>query len=476
MKPGHLFWVFAVAALTAHAGSKSVQYAGSPNHREMAVRACELARSMGFTDSSVSAIEIQSRIEAGAYSEDFEPFSAAVGVHYPAPWDQGPNFDFGGYYNLTKIPYGLLADDNNASGWFRGLPHGFDPKQGFRWPGAAVTTIEWANATANTFTWDNAVLLYRKGSHAEAYECLGHLLHLLMDLSIPAHVTVVDHGMHLSSKKSGWPYDPDLAVLVVDEYEMALAGGIELSGVVTFIPDVLGIFRAAVRAADTSRIPRLPNWTDYFTSLAMFTYEYPAVKQYYVPPMAAGLFGQCKNQAGGVVQPRQYGITLPTPIDGRWTQVEVLCTASMNNGSILPAQAMEAMCHDLVPKAVEYCAGLILQFSEVVNMPTSVTPVEDKPVVCRLEQNYPNPFNPKTVISYELSQTYHVKLVVYDVLGRAVAVLVNEQKAAGHHQVEFNGSGLSSGVYFCRLSVSPLGSRGRQAGSFAEVKKMSQVK
>lgn len=71
-----------------------------------------------------------------------------------------------------------------------------------------------------------------------------------------------------------------------------------------------------------------------------------------------------------------------------------------------------------------------------------------------LEQNYPNPFNPTTVISYQLALNSLVRLEVFDVTGRKVAVLVNgERKAAGTHRVTFNAENLASGVYFYRLET-----------------------
>jgi hypothetical protein len=71
-----------------------------------------------------------------------------------------------------------------------------------------------------------------------------------------------------------------------------------------------------------------------------------------------------------------------------------------------------------------------------------------------LAQNYPNPFNPSTTIRYELPKSGIVRLGVYDILGREVSLLVNEMKEAGSYRVEFDGSGLSSGVYFYRLTAS----------------------
>jgi hypothetical protein len=91
----------------------------------------------------------------------------------------------------------------------------------------------------------------------------------------------------------------------------------------------------------------------------------------------------------------------------------------------------------------------------------------------RLEQNYPNPFNPTTGIRFHVPASQgraqagtagssHVRLSVYDMLGRVVAVLVDERKAPGSYTVEFNASRLASGVYLYRLS----------AGSFVETRKM----
>ncbi len=69
-----------------------------------------------------------------------------------------------------------------------------------------------------------------------------------------------------------------------------------------------------------------------------------------------------------------------------------------------------------------------------------------------LQQNYPNPFNPATMIGYQLSVTGHVSLKVFDVLGNEVATLVNEKKDAGNYSVKFDGSKLSSGIYFAKLT------------------------
>ncbi len=83
-----------------------------------------------------------------------------------------------------------------------------------------------------------------------------------------------------------------------------------------------------------------------------------------------------------------------------------------------------------------------------------------------LEQNYPNPFNPETTISYQLPKSEFVLIKVFDSLGREVATLVNEEKSAGYHQINFKGSELSSGIYFYQL----------HSGNFVQTKKLIFIK
>ena len=83
-----------------------------------------------------------------------------------------------------------------------------------------------------------------------------------------------------------------------------------------------------------------------------------------------------------------------------------------------------------------------------------------------LHQNYPNPFNPSTKIKFGIPKGALVKLKIYDILGREVAVLVNEKLTAGIYEYDWNASALPSGVYFYRL----------EAGEFTESKRMVLVK
>ena len=92
------------------------------------------------------------------------------------------------------------------------------------------------------------------------------------------------------------------------------------------------------------------------------------------------------------------------------------------------------------------------------------------PVKYSLGQNFPNPFNPSTIINYQLPKNNYVKLVVYDILGREVATLVNKKQIAGNYKVEFNATNYPSGVYFYKLSATG------DAGNFVQTKKMLLLK
>ncbi|MCI0449555.1 MAG: T9SS type A sorting domain-containing protein [Chlorobi bacterium] len=106
-------------------------------------------------------------------------------------------------------------------------------------------------------------------------------------------------------------------------------------------------------------------------------------------------------------------------------------------------------------KVTNYCGTLV-----------GISGNSQLPGTFALAQNFPNPFNPGTVIKYQLPKESLVKITIYDVLGKNVATLINEKKNAGYHQVEFNASGLASGLYLYKI----------EAGSFTDVKKMMLIK
>jgi hypothetical protein len=91
---------------------------------------------------------------------------------------------------------------------------------------------------------------------------------------------------------------------------------------------------------------------------------------------------------------------------------------------------------------------------------------KSEPLIFALYQNYPNPFNPSTTIKYSIPKASFVTLRVYDILGREVATLVNEEKPAANYEIKFNANNLSSGVYFYRIA----------AGNFISTKKFIILK
>ena len=101
-----------------------------------------------------------------------------------------------------------------------------------------------------------------------------------------------------------------------------------------------------------------------------------------------------------------------------------------------------------------------------VNSPTFVADNSVSPSSYLLEQNFPNPFNPTTEIKYYLPHKSFVTLKIFNVLGRPVSTLVNEEEPSGIYKVRFNASELNSGVYFYQL----------KANEFSDVKKMIVLK
>jgi hypothetical protein len=125
-------------------------------------------------------------------------------------------------------------------------------------------------------------------------------------------------------------------------------------------------------------------------------------------------------------------------------------------------------CYSKNGKYVAY-AGFTLAASpkhSVNNKVSAAISENSLPTVYVLEQNFPNPFNPSTVIRYALPENANVNLVIYDILGREVAELINGEAGAGYHEVKFDGSKLSSGIYFYKLT----------AGNFIQIKKMLLMK
>lgn len=113
-------------------------------------------------------------------------------------------------------------------------------------------------------------------------------------------------------------------------------------------------------------------------------------------------------------------------------------------------------------------SGSSSDFATVVySTPTAIEPVSSEiPAQFRLHTNYPNPFNPATKINFDLPSQSFTKIVVYDLTGKTVHTLVNEDLGPGKYSINFNAAGLASGVYFYKIT----------AGDFNDVRKMMLVK
>jgi hypothetical protein len=145
------------------------------------------------------------------------------------------------------------------------------------------------------------------------------------------------------------------------------------------------------------------------------------------------------------------------PVTFRWTirnaATGYLLTDGAGGSKFLPKQMtgeneMRIMNSDLAKVVIRVAGGAVA------------------PRAFALDQNYPNPFNPSTRIAYELPVDSRVTLKVYDALGREVTTLASGEAKAGLQSVEWNASGLASGVYFCRI----------QAGSFVATRRMLLLK
>jgi len=132
----------------------------------------------------------------------------------------------------------------------------------------------------------------------------------------------------------------------------------------------------------------------------------------------------------------------------------------------------DANCDTLLMRSIRYCAD-----SNFVTKVEDVYSVSTLPVRYFLHQNYPNPFNPNTIIKFDLPARSQVEVSIYDVNGKLVKKLINDQKEAGYHSVEWNGTDaygrkVSSGIYFYRISAKNL----RNGSEFIQTKKMVLLK
>jgi hypothetical protein len=152
-------------------------------------------------------------------------------------------------------------------------------------------------------------------------------------------------------------------------------------------------------------------------------------------------------------------VTVRRQIPTGWDSLSVL-----QNGKVISYKFVDANSKKYVMMSVVPDSGTL------VMKRITLTDVEDHPTSLLrepyLKQNYPNPFNPVTTIDYQIAESGFVKLRVYDVLGRVITTLVNEELSPGYYSVKFDGMNHPSGLYFYSL----------QTGRFCDTKKLLLLK
>jgi hypothetical protein len=151
------------------------------------------------------------------------------------------------------------------------------------------------------------------------------------------------------------------------------------------------------------------------------------------------------------------------PPDGQLPGSDISIQVIAGSFQMAPGDSQEIVIAIIIAQGDDYLdsvtklkekAAAVRQFYFTGDLTGIGDPASAHPTSFHLEQNYPNPFNPRTVIKYQLSSGTDVDLSVFNVLGQRVITLVSEKQKAGHYQVEWDASGVASGVYFYRMSTS----------------------
>jgi len=157
-------------------------------------------------------------------------------------------------------------------------------------------------------------------------------------------------------------------------------------------------------------------------------------------------------------------INFPGTTDGEWQFLEITTTAP-------EAADIADIVFDTFGSAGDVEAeinldAVYLAKTELFTSTENEGLFSEQPQKMQLHQNYPNPFNPSTQIEFSLSEATNVSLDIYTIVGQHVSTLVNRNLNAGEHQVSFDGSSLSSGVYIYRLTTD----------NYSEVRQMTLIK
>lgn len=196
-------------------------------------------------------------------------------------------------------------------------------------------------------------------------------------------------------------------------------------------------FRAACEAESGKNLSYFFNEWIYGESYPRYRFEWNSIKQ-----GANYLVTITVNQTTNTTNPAFFTMPIDVRITGNFLDTTVTMFNNSQNQIFTLSLSREPNAITLDP------AGWILR--DVTLTGNEGSPI---PSSYRLYQNYPNPFNPGTMIGFDLPQRSFVTIKIYDALGREVMTLLNEKREAGYHEVPWNPSSNSSGIYFFRLFI-----------------------
>jgi len=149
-----------------------------------------------------------------------------------------------------------------------------------------------------------------------------------------------------------------------------------------------------------------------------------------------------------------YDVKIELSVDNG-TNWSTIVESTPNTGTyswIVAAQDSSDECLIRITNVDDYLVYDASDAAFTIDMITSVEEIQANiPTEFDLSQNYPNPFNPVTLLEYQVPKASLVSIKVYDLIGREVAILVNEVKQPGNYQVSFDGKNLASGIYFYKM-------------------------
>ncbi len=223
-----------------------------------------------------------------------------------------------------------------------------------------------------------------------------------------------------------------------------------------------------------------------WTKSAIASYTYTPGSANFIPlPVGLTSFSAIQTDAGvelnweTATEVNNYGFNVERKQDeGQWLNIGfVQGHGNSNSLKLYKFVDIEALPGNLRYRLKQIDTdGVFAYYALTAEINNSITSVEGNEISIEysLEQNYPNPFNPSTTIAYSISvvdvpsgvEGHKVSLKIYDILGNEVSQLVNKYQPAGFYRVEFDGSNLSSGMYFYKI----------KAGEFVGIKKMTLIK